>query len=478
MQKLDNFIDGKYVAPVSNRYIENVAPATGKVYNLVADSDKEDLAIAINAANKTQTLWANTSITERSKILIRLAELIESNLELLAEMECMDTGKPIQLARTVDIPRAAANFRFFGSAIANYSTEAHIMESVAVNYTRRAPLGIVGCISPWNLPLYLFTWKIAPALAMGNCVIGKPSELTPATAHFLGKIVNEAGLPNGVLSILQGRGSDVGQAIVDHPAIKAISFTGGTLTGQKIARSTANQLKKLSLELGGKNPIVLFNDCDQELAIRETVRAAFSNQGQICLCGSRILIEDSFYEKFKSEFIAQVKSLQIGDPGNNNTQYGAVISAAHQQKILNYISKAKEEGGVILAGGHAINPAGMQGFFVEPTVIESLDSTSCLNQEEIFGPVVTLSSFQSIDEAVSLANSTSYGLACSIWTSNITKAHQVAHRIQAGIVWINCWMLRDLRTPFGGMKDSGLGREGGEDALRFFSEPQNICVKL
>lgn len=478
MQKLDNFIDGKYVAPIKNQYIDNRAPASGEVYSMVADASIEDVALAVEAARKAQTMWANTPIIERSKILIKIAELIESNLELFAEMECRDTGKPIQSAKTVDIPRAAANFRFFGAAIANFATEAHIMENVAVNYTRRAPLGIVGCISPWNLPLYLFTWKIAPALAMGNCVIGKPSEMTPATAHYMGRIVSEAGLPNGALAILQGRGNVVGQAIVDHPAIKAISFTGGTQTGQKIAQSTASRFKKLSLELGGKNPIVVFNDCDHELAIKETVRAAFSNQGQICLCGSRILIEASFYEKFKSAFIAQVKSLQIGDPKENATQFGAVISAEHKQKILNYISLAKQEGGLILCGGNAINPEGLQGFFVEPTVIENLDSTSCVNQEEIFGPVVTLSSFKSVDEAISLANSTDYGLACSIWTTNISKAHQVAHRIQAGIVWINCWMLRDLRTPFGGMKDSGLGREGGDEALRFFSEPQNICVKL
>ena len=478
MTKIKNFINGSYETPESGEYIENFEPATGKVYGTIARSGKPDVSKAVESAVKAKSTWASLAISERSKILHRLADLIEENLDPLAKAESRDTGKPISVARSVDIPRAAANFRFFASAIVNFSSSANIMEGQAVNYTRLAPIGVVGCISPWNLPLYLFTWKIAPALAMGNCVIGKPSELTPVTAFLLADLARKAGFPPGVLSVLHGYGQEVGQAIVEHPKINAISFTGGTATGKIIGQIAASQFKKVSLELGGKNPTIIFEDCDFEETVTQVVRSAFANQGEICLCGSRILIQDSIYQKFKKSFISAVESLQKGDPADPDTEFGALISADHRKKVLNYIQQAKEEGGTVVTGGNTFTPGEPGGYFVEPTVIEGLDSRCTINREEVFGPVVTLIPFASESDALEIANSTSYGLAASIWTRDLRKAHRVAHQVESGIVWVNCWMLRDLRTPFGGMKNSGVGREGGEEALRFFSEPQNICVKL
>ncbi len=477
MKKILNYIAGEFQPPDSKTFLENYEPATGDIYSEVPDSDKADVAMAVAAAESAFSSWSQLPIAERSRILLKLADLIDEHQDRLAQAESKDTGKPIALARAVDIPRAAANFRFFASAIVNHSSSAHVMEGVAVNYTRQAPLGIVGCISPWNLPLYLFTWKVAPALAMGNCVIGKPSELTPMTAYMLGELATRAGLPPGVLNILHGLGPKVGQAIVEHPRVKAISFTGGTNTGRIIGKLAADQFKKVSLELGGKNPNVIFADCDLEEAIRTSVLSAFRNQGEICLCGSRIIIEASVYEEFKEGFLKQVRELKVGNPYRDDTAFGALISEDHMNKVLGYIHKAREEGGTILVGGGRIHPEDLGGYFVEPTVIEGLDPDCSINQEEVFGPVVSLIPFSSEEEAISVANGTAYGLSCSIWTRDVSRAHRVAHRVQSGVIWVNCWMLRDLRTPFGGMKQSGVGREGGDEALRFFSEPQNICVK-
>lgn len=474
MIQLKNFINGELLDPIEGQYIDNVNPATGEVYSKVPLSTEKDVEKAVEAATQAFPEWS-LSIADRSKILHRLADLIEENLEALAQCETQDSGKPIKLSRTVDIPRAASNFRFFASAIVNHSSQSHVMEGEAVNYTRRASLGIVGCISPWNLPLYLFSWKIAPALAMGNCVIGKPSELTPYTAFKLSELAIEAGMPKGVLNILHGTGPSIGQPIVDHPKIKAISFTGGTNTGRIIGESCARQFKKMSLELGGKNPNIVFADADFDEAVKTSVRSAFANQGEICLCGSRIFIERSIYEKFRDAYVRRVRSLKVGDP-TTNVNMGAVISEAHMNKILGFIEEAKQEGGTVLTGGNRVN--GMSGYFVEPTVIEGLDHTCSINQKEVFGPVVTLVPFDAEDDVISMANSTEYGLSATIWTTNLKRAHQVAHALEAGIVWVNCWLLRDLRTPFGGMKNSGVGREGGDEALRFFSEPQNICIKL
>jgi len=479
MKKIQNYINGEMIDPVSGNHLENTEPATGQVYGSIPDSDDKDLIMAVNAAENAQYDWANTSAEIRSKILENLADLIDANADELARAEAIDNGKPISLAKQVDIYRSAANIRFFAHASTQFSSESHSMENTAINYTLRDPIGIVACISPWNLPLYLFTWKIAPALAVGNVVITKPSEVTPMTSYLFSKLCIQAGLPKGVLNIIHGTGPNIGSALVVHPKIKAISFTGGTSTGAHIAKSTAGMFKKMSLELGGKNPTLVFADCDFEETVTEVVRAAFANQGQICLCGSRIYIERSIYEKFKQAFIKKVATIKIGDPLEQETQHGALVSEQHMQKVLSYIELAKTEGGKILTGGNQIKMNGRcaNGYFVEPTVIENLDNFCRTNQEEIFGPVCTIMPFDSDEEALALANGNEYGLASSIWTNDLKRAHKLAKNIEAGIVWINCWLLRDLRTPFGGVKSSGVGREGGLEALRFFTEPKNVCIK-
>lgn len=472
---LKNYIGGKHTDPESGNYIDNVNPANGEVYSRVPDSSKEDLDNAVLAAKNAFPKWSNATIAYRSKTLTNLADLIKENLEQLCTAESMDTGKPVKLARTVDIPRAAANLKFFASAIVNDSSEAHIMEGEAVNYTRRTPLGIVGCISPWNLPLYLLTWKIAPALATGNCVIAKPSEITPYTAFLLSKLAIQAGVPEGVLNILHGKGPGIGQMIVDQPDIKAISFTGGTETGKIIGMAAAKQFKKASLELGGKNPVLIFDDCDFEEAVTTSVRGAFTNQGEICLCGSRIFIQETIYEKFKQEFTNQVRKLKTGNP-KEDVDLGAIVSKSHLDKISGFVTGAKIDGANVLTGGNRLKIH--DGFFYEPTVLEGLDEYCTINQQEVFGPVVTIMPFLDENDAITKANATKYGLASVIWTQDLKRAHRVAHKMESGIIWVNCWMLRDLRTPFGGMKGSGIGREGGQEALRFFTDAQNICIKL
>jgi aminomuconate-semialdehyde/2-hydroxymuconate-6-semialdehyde dehydrogenase len=477
---LENYIGGNLIGPLSGKFLDNINPATGEVYGQIPDSNEKDLEAAVHAAQKAFPGWSNTSVEQRFKILNRIADLIDKNLEELALAETNDNGKPLWLSKTVDIPRASANFRFFATGIMHFATESHSMEDKAINYTLRQPLGIVGCISPWNLPLYLFTWKIAPALAAGNCVLAKPSEVTPVTAFLLSRICKEAGLPDGVLNILHGTGPGVGEAIVSHPSVKAISFTGSTKAGERIASIAAPKFKKLSLELGGKNPNIIFADCNWEKVIKETIRSSFGNQGQICLCGSRILIEESIYEKFKELFIHWTNQLAVGDPLEENSKQGAIVSKVHFKKILGCIELAKKEGGKILTGGNAVKINGRcaEGYFIQPTIIEGLGPECKTNQEEIFGPVVTLQSFKTEEEALQLANATQYGLAASVWTQDISKANRVAAKLESGIVWINCWLLRDLRTPFGGVKNSGVGREGGWEALRFFTEAKNVCIEL
>ncbi len=478
MKKILNYIGGALCNPHSNRFLDNVNPSTGQVYSQLADSDHQDVEQAYAAASTAYPTWSTTSIEKRSAIMLRIADLIAQHSEALALAESIDNGKPISLARSVDIARAESNIRFFATAILHWSSEAHITEGSMVNYTHRKPIGVVGCISPWNLPLYLFTWKIAPAIAAGNCVVAKPSEITPMTAYLLSELCIEAGLPAGVLNIVHGLGSKAGEAIVCHPKIKAISFTGGTATGAHIASVTAPMFKKLSLELGGKNPNIIFADCDFDRMLATTVRSSFSNQGQICLCGSRILVEKSIYEAFKTAFVKKVEKMKVGNPQDENTKTGAVVSEAHMKKVLSYISLAKAEGGTILCGGDRVILEGENsgGYFIQPTVIEGLGPNCRTNQEEIFGPVVTLQSFETEQEALQLANATEYGLACSIWTRDVSRAHRVASQVESGIVWINCWLERDLRTPFGGVKNSGVGREGGWEALRFFTEAQNVCI--
>jgi len=479
MEKILNYIDGELVEPVSGEYIDNFEPATGSVYCGIPDSTASDVEKAVTAAKNAFLKWSNTSKDERSKILYKISELIEEELESLAQAESKDNGKPVSLARKVDIPRAAHNFRFFATAILHFASEAHHMEVGAINYTLRKPVGVAGCISPWNLPLYLFSWKIAPALAAGNCVVAKPSEVTPYTAYLLSQICIKAGLPKGVLNIVHGLGQKVGAAITEHPNIPLISFTGGTITGQQIARVAAPMFKKLSLELGGKNPNLIFADCDYDKMLKTTVRSSFANQGQICLCGSRVFVQQEIYEKFKKDFVEEVKKLKVGNPKDDSINQGALVSKGHMEKVLSYIELAKEEGGTILCGGKQLDFSnqGLNGWFIEPTVIEGLAHDCRVNQEEIFGPVVTIMPFETEEEVLKYANSTVYGLASTVWTENISKANRIADQLHAGIVWVNCWLLRDLRTPFGGVKQSGVGREGGFEALRFFTEPKNVCVK-
>ncbi|MDH4090920.1 MAG: aldehyde dehydrogenase [Cyclobacteriaceae bacterium] len=480
MVKILNYINGALAGPSQGQYMDNFNPAEGKVYSLVPDSGIEDVANAVTAAMEAFPSWSVLPVEKRSRMLQRLADLVDRDLDKLALAESIDTGKPVLLARRMDIPRAAANIRFFATAMLHFSSEAHITDSAAINYTTRTPVGVAGCISPWNLPLYLFTWKIAPALAAGCTVVAKPSELTPMTAFLFSELCIEAGLPQGVLNIVHGAGAKAGQAIIEHPDISAISFTGGTATGKKVALTAAPMFKKLSLEMGGKNPNIIFADCDFEKAMSTSIQSSFTNQGEICLCGSRILVEKSLFEPFVEEFVKRAKALKIGDPVDEETALGAVISAAHMNKILSYIELAKQEKGKILTGGKRITLSGRckGGYFVEPAVIVGLDHQCRTNQEEIFGPVVTIMPFETEEEAIHLANSTAYGLSATIWTENLKCAHRVASKVKSGIVWVNCWLFRDLRTPFGGMKQSGIGREGGWEALKFFTEAKNVCVKL
>ncbi len=480
MIKIQNYINGSFVDSVTTQTFNNTNPATGKTYSSIPDSNSEDVELAYKAAQGTFLGWKSLSINERSQYLLKIASEIQNQLNELALAETIDNGKPLWLAKKVDIPRAAANFHFYGTGILHWDAKAHFMEGEAVNYTTHNPIGVAGCISPWNLPLYLFTWKIAPALATGNTVVAKPSEVTPMTAYLLSKICDKVGLPKGVLNIVHGYGNKVGSAIVSHTKIPVISFTGGTSTGAEIARIAAPMFKKLSLELGGKNPNIIFSDCNFEQALKTTVSSSFANQGQICLCGSRVFIQEDIYEKFKNALIEKTNKLVVGDPEENGVTTGAMVSEQHMKKVLSYIELAKQEGGNVLVGGKQKKLEGRcaEGYFIEPTIIEGLTQDCRTNQEEIFGPVITIESFKTEEEVIEKANSTKYGLSATVWTEDVRKSHRVAHNLDAGIIWVNTWLLRDLRTPFGGVKNSGVGREGGFEAFQFFTEPKNICIKL
>ncbi len=479
-----NFIDGEYREPESGSWLDNVCPADGTISGTIADSNTADVQSAYRAASKAFESWSETTVDQRCSILMKIADLIDQNLETLSVAESEDSGKPVSRARSIEIPRAASNFRFFASAITQFASELH--ESVgqkAINFTLRQPIGVVGCISPWNLPLYLFSWKIAPAIATGNCVIAKPSELTPRTAFLLAELCNQAGLPPGVLNIINGSGATAGQAILDHPRIKAISFTGGTTTGKHVASVVAPQFKKLSLELGGKNPNIIFADCNYEKMLQTTVHSSFANQGQICLCGSRIFVEASLYGKFRDDFVAKTKKLVVGHPALPKSTIGALVSKPHLEKVLSYIELAKSgpqsDQATILTGGDRATVEGFEnGFYVQPTIIEVASNQCRLNQEEIFGPVVTMMPFATESELVELANDIEYGLSTTIWTRDLDRTMRLSKKIESGVVWVNSWLMRDLRTPFGGMKNSGVGREGGLEALRFFTEPKNVCISF
>lgn len=480
MQQFRNFINGEFADAASGETLDVFEPATGQVYGRVAASSDADTDRAVQAARRAFPVWADTPAAEKADLLHRIADGIQERQDELARAESVDTGKPISLARSVDIPRAIANLRFFAGSLMHFSSESHGMEDRGFNYTLRQPLGPVGTVTPWNLPLYLFTWKIAPALAAGNCVVAKPSEVTPATATLFCEIASKAGLPAGVLNVIHGEGPTAGESLISHRHIKAISFTGSTATGRHIAEVAGPEFRKLSLEMGGKNPTIIFNDYDRQKGFETIVRSAFANQGQICLCGSRILIQEDIYEAFRDAFVERVKQLAPADPLDPETTQGALVSEAHMNKVLDCIERAKEEGGEILCGGMREMVSGRcaEGWFIRPTVIEGLYQHCRTNQEEIFGPVVTLMPFRDEKEALAQANATKYGLAASLWTQDLARAHRMAYRLETGILWVNCWMVRDLRTPFGGTKQSGLGREGGLEALRFFTEPKNVTIDL
>jgi aminomuconate-semialdehyde/2-hydroxymuconate-6-semialdehyde dehydrogenase len=479
MMRLSNFIDGAFVPPESGAYFDDIHPASGDVLAQIPDSDHRDVALAVEAAKRAFPAWSTTRAEDRSRILLKIADLIEQNLDELARLESDDNGKTVSLARRMDIPRAVANFRFFATAILHHASEAHVTDQIALNYTLRQPVGVAGLISPWNLPLYLLSWKIAPAIASGNTCVAKPSELTPLTANRLAELSLEAGLPPGVMNIVHGYGAKAGAAICEHPDVPLISFTGGTVTGAKVAAAAAPMFKKLSLELGGKNPNVIFADADLDEAIATSIQSSFANQGEICLCGSRIFVERTIYDEFVDRFIAATKKLRIGDPADATTDVGALISEAHLQKVTGYLALAKEEGGTILTGGNRLYMDDTRpGYFLEPAVITGLTCECRVLQEEIFGPVVTITPFEDDADAIRSANSTKYGLSATVWTRDLKRAHRVAAALHAGTVWINCWLLRDLRVPFGGAKESGVGREGGFESLNFFTEQKNVCVKL
>ena len=480
MEKIINYINGKLVESNSSKFLNVVDPSIGKNFIKLSDSNIDDLSLAVKSAKNSFNIWSSLAIEDRSKYLHDIANYIQDNIDDFADAESLDTGKPISLAKNLDIPRAISNFRFFADYAKNFEFNFSLNNDNNTNLINQYPLGVVACISPWNLPLYLFTWKIAPALIAGNTVIAKPSEITPLTAYMLSKACIEVNLPDGVLNIIHGKGSNIGNLIINHPDIKAISFTGGTETGKKIAQETAGTFKKLSLEMGGKNASIIFNDSDYDKMLDTTIRSSFSNQGQICLCTSRLLIESSIYEKFKKDLIARTKNLIIGDPKKRETEFGAISSKQHFEKIMTYIKMAKQQGGKIIAGGNPIllNGRCKDGYFIEPTIIESLDNDSIINQDEIFGPVITLQKFNSEKDAILLANNSNYGLSATVWSNDNEQANRVASKIDAGVIWINCWLVRDLRTPFGGVKQSGLGREGGSYALDFFTETKNICRSL
>jgi aminomuconate-semialdehyde/2-hydroxymuconate-6-semialdehyde dehydrogenase len=482
MRTIQHFIDGRHVDAASGASFEKTDPATGQVVARVPDGDGRDVDAAVAAAARAFPRWSREPTAVRARLLLAVADAIDARLEDLALAECVDGGKPLRRARAAEIPRASANFRFFATAIEHFHSEAYRTDQQALNYTLRQPRGVAGLLSPWNLPLYLFTWKVAPALATGNTVVAKPSELTPTTAHLLTEICRDVGLPPGVFNVVHGYGHKVGAALVAHPAVPTISFTGGTAVGAEIARAAAPLFKKLTLELGGKNPNIVFADAEPEETLRTSLRAAFDNQGQVCLCGSRIFVEEAVYPRFVEEFTAAARRLKVGDPLDPATDQGALISRRHLDRVLSYVRLAEEEGGRVLCGGGPPAPEVLGerckgGAFLEPAVVVDLGVGCRVNQEEVFGPVVTITPFRTEEEVVRYANAAPFGLSASLWTRDLGRAHRVAERLECGTVWVNCWLLRDLRTPFGGVKQSGVGREGGDEALRFFTEPKTVCIK-
>ncbi|WP_067726831.1 aldehyde dehydrogenase [Oceanobacillus damuensis] len=472
-----HYINGTYVTSNNGKNFENVNPATEEVLGVVAEGGKEDVDQAVRVARKAlKGEWGNMPLRQRSAIIRKVGDLILERKDELAALESLDTGKPIWLSKKVDIDRAAYNFHFFADYMTSIGTESYQQDDIAIHYAVRRPVGVVGLINPWNLPLLLMTWKLAPALAAGNTVVMKPSEVTPMTATVLAQICSDAGVPDGVVNMVHGFG-ETGAAITSHDDVDAIAFTGETVTGSTIMKAAAPTLKKLSFELGGKNPNIIFADADLDDVIETTLKSSFINQGEVCLCGSRIYVERPIYDEFLEKFAERAKELKVGDPFDPETKVGALVSEEHYRKVLSYLDIAKEEGGNFLIGGKVAEGLD-KGFFVEPTIITGLENDSRCVSEEIFGPVVTVTPFDTEEEVMHQVNDTHYGLSSSLWTSNIKRATRLSAQIEAGMVWVNTWFLRDLRTPFGGMKHSGIGREGGAHSFDFYSELTNVTVKL
>jgi len=477
LESLSNYIGGRFVEHDGPDWMDVLEPATGTRFARLPLSNSRDVEAAVAAAREAQPGWATLSIDERASWLDAIADSLESSFDKIARVESRDTGKPISLARLVDANRSVTNFRFFAGLLRDQEQETFEMDD-ATNYVVNRPVGVGALITPWNLPLYLLSWKVAPAIGMGNAVVCKPSELTPMTADLLMRVIDDVGLPKGVVNLVHGDGAGAGSSLVAHPDVDLVSFTGGTSTGEKVAVSAAPTFKKVSLELGGKNSSIVFADCDMEKTIAGVVRSGFLNQGQVCLCGSRVLVENSIYDEFERRFVESVEQMRIGDPSDDSTDLGALISKEHLQKVQGYVDLAIAEGGDILTGGEPCLPSGFEGGnWMAPTIIGGLSPESRCSTEEIFGPVVTLHRFDSEEEAVEIANCTRYGLAGSVWTSDLERGKRVSEAMETGMVWINTWLHRDLRVPFGGIKDSGVGREGGKWSLGFFSEAMNICVK-
>ena len=476
MIQVQNYINGEFTT--TKDIIDDINPATGEIIAKIPKSGSKEVSNAVDAADMARVSWSELSSEKRADWLDKIADALESKSDDIASLESLDTGKPITLAKAVDASRSVANFRFFAQFSRDFSVENFEMDD-AMNHVVLKPVGIAGLITPWNLPLYLLSWKIAPAIVMGNTVVAKPSELTPLTANLLSQTLDEIGFPAGVVNILHGLGSETGQAIVENPKINLISFTGGTLTGKKVAETAAPMFKKLSLELGGKNATIILDDANLDSSIPEIARSAFMNQGQVCLCGSRILVSDKIWDEFVDKFVGYVRNMKVGDPSSEDSDLGALVSFAHRDKVESYIHLAEREGGKILCGGKSPTlPSPFdKGAFLEPTVVSDLSHMSRTATEEIFGPVVTLHPFRTDEEAIDIANCTDYGLAGSVWTGDTNRGKLVAEKIETGMVWVNTWLHRDLRVPFGGVKDSGVGREGGRWSLSFFSEAVNICVK-
>ncbi len=474
-----NYIAGEFNSSLNGKWMDDISPATGVRIARIPCSNKQDIDAAVSAARAALPEWSALTHEQRADWLDKIANAMEERSEEIAQLESLDTGKPITLARTVDAARSVANFRFFAECVREFVPETFEMND-ATNHVLYKPVGVAGLITPWNLPLYLLSWKVAPALVMGNTVVAKPSELTPMTASLLAEIIDEVGLPSGVFNLVHGAGEEAGAPLTSHDDVDLISFTGGTETGSRVASAASSSFKKLSLELGGKNATIVFADSDLDKTLPGVLRASFLNQGQICLCGSRILIEESIYDEFVEGLINATNSMKIGDPSDPETDLGALVSPEHLAKVTGYISLAQDEGGKIIAGGS--KPEGIpnqfsEGNWLSPTIIDGLSPDSRCSTEEIFGPVVTLHAFADEKEALEIANSTNYGLAGSVWTSDLEKGRRIAEGIDTGMVWINTWLHRDLRVPFGGIKHSGVGREGGRWSLSFYSHAVNICLK-